>query len=255
MTTYAIVQASGKQFWVEENRFYDFDKLPLNPGDTFKLKQACSAPACAFSWNGVLRPVGMARFRWAPKSLPWALRWPRMTLGLGNKKHVGTGNSTTLNETIMMCGLILVLSIPSLLTCPWSRPWLTFELDIGRLEIRLALPGCRRHVTARVHRGGVPCPGTCALHCRSALQPQVGKGKRSKSKRKEREKWRRWRCRYERERIIASLDSPTKNYQQRNAWNPKSNLPMPAYRVEKRHTSYTKSSRVADIILPLPIPL
>ena len=27
------------------------------------------------------------------------------------------------------------------------------ELDIGRLEIRLALPGCRRHVTARVHRG------------------------------------------------------------------------------------------------------
>jgi large subunit ribosomal protein L21 len=31
------VQASGKQFWVEEKRFYDFDKLPLNEGDTFQL--------------------------------------------------------------------------------------------------------------------------------------------------------------------------------------------------------------------------
>jgi len=31
------VQASGKQFWLEEKRFYDFDKLPLNKGDTFKL--------------------------------------------------------------------------------------------------------------------------------------------------------------------------------------------------------------------------
>jgi len=39
MTTYAIVQASGKQFWVEENRFYDFDKLPLNSGDMFKLNR------------------------------------------------------------------------------------------------------------------------------------------------------------------------------------------------------------------------
>ena len=26
MTSYAIVQASGKQFWVEENKFYDFDQ-------------------------------------------------------------------------------------------------------------------------------------------------------------------------------------------------------------------------------------
>ena len=39
MAAYAIVQASGKQFWVEENRFYDFDKLPLNSGDTFKLNR------------------------------------------------------------------------------------------------------------------------------------------------------------------------------------------------------------------------
>jgi large subunit ribosomal protein L21 len=39
MTTYAIVQASGKQFWVEEGRFYDFDKLPLSVGDMFKLNR------------------------------------------------------------------------------------------------------------------------------------------------------------------------------------------------------------------------
>lgn len=39
MIAYAIVQASGKQFWVEENRFYDFDKLPLSPGDSFKLNR------------------------------------------------------------------------------------------------------------------------------------------------------------------------------------------------------------------------
>jgi len=43
MTTYAIVQASGKQFWIEENRFYDFDKLPLNPGDMFKLNRVLLA--------------------------------------------------------------------------------------------------------------------------------------------------------------------------------------------------------------------
>jgi len=35
MKSYAIVQASGKQFWIEENRFYDLDKLPLDKGDTF----------------------------------------------------------------------------------------------------------------------------------------------------------------------------------------------------------------------------
>lgn len=39
MTPYAIVEASGRQFWVEENRFYDFNKLPLNPGDTFKINK------------------------------------------------------------------------------------------------------------------------------------------------------------------------------------------------------------------------
>ena len=39
MESYAIVQASGKQFWVEENKFYDFDKLPLDRGDSFTLNQ------------------------------------------------------------------------------------------------------------------------------------------------------------------------------------------------------------------------
>jgi large subunit ribosomal protein L21 len=39
MDSYAIVQASGKQLWVEENKFYDFDKLPLDRGDTFSLNQ------------------------------------------------------------------------------------------------------------------------------------------------------------------------------------------------------------------------
>ena len=39
MGMYAIVQASGKQFWIEENKFYDFDKLPLARGDNFSLNQ------------------------------------------------------------------------------------------------------------------------------------------------------------------------------------------------------------------------
>jgi len=39
MSSYAIVQASGKQFWIEECKFYDFDKLPLDRGDMFNLNQ------------------------------------------------------------------------------------------------------------------------------------------------------------------------------------------------------------------------
>ena len=39
MASYAIVQASGRQYWVEENKFYDFDKLPLDRGDIFSLNQ------------------------------------------------------------------------------------------------------------------------------------------------------------------------------------------------------------------------
>ena len=37
MESYAIVQASGKQFWIEENKFYDLDKLPLDKGDHLVL--------------------------------------------------------------------------------------------------------------------------------------------------------------------------------------------------------------------------
>nr|YP_010930383.1 ribosomal protein L21 [Ochrosphaera neapolitana]WKK50111.1 ribosomal protein L21 [Ochrosphaera neapolitana] len=37
MGLYAIVEACGKQFWVEEGRYYDFAKLPLNEGDKFIL--------------------------------------------------------------------------------------------------------------------------------------------------------------------------------------------------------------------------
>ena len=39
MASYAIVQASGRQYWVEENKFYDFDKLPLDRGDKFSINQ------------------------------------------------------------------------------------------------------------------------------------------------------------------------------------------------------------------------
>lgn len=39
MPTYAIVQASGKQFWVEQDKFYDFNKLPLDKGDKCSFNQ------------------------------------------------------------------------------------------------------------------------------------------------------------------------------------------------------------------------
>lgn len=35
--TYAIIEASGKQFRVEPGRFYDFDRLPLNEDDTVTI--------------------------------------------------------------------------------------------------------------------------------------------------------------------------------------------------------------------------
>lgn len=34
---YAIVEASGKQFWVEPGKFYDFNYINLNPGDKIAL--------------------------------------------------------------------------------------------------------------------------------------------------------------------------------------------------------------------------
>ena len=39
MESCAIVQASRKQFWIEENKFYDLDKLPLDKGDHFSFNQ------------------------------------------------------------------------------------------------------------------------------------------------------------------------------------------------------------------------
>jgi large subunit ribosomal protein L21 len=36
---YAVVEASGKQWLVQPNRIYKFDKMPLNPGDTFDLNR------------------------------------------------------------------------------------------------------------------------------------------------------------------------------------------------------------------------
>lgn len=40
---YVIAEASGKQYWLEKDRFYDFDKMPLEPGDTFKLNRVLLA--------------------------------------------------------------------------------------------------------------------------------------------------------------------------------------------------------------------
>jgi large subunit ribosomal protein L21 len=34
---YAIIEASGRQFWVEPGRFYDFNHLNLNSGDKIAL--------------------------------------------------------------------------------------------------------------------------------------------------------------------------------------------------------------------------
>lgn len=37
--TYAIVEISGKQIWVEPGRFYDVNQIRGNPGDTIILKR------------------------------------------------------------------------------------------------------------------------------------------------------------------------------------------------------------------------
>jgi large subunit ribosomal protein L21 len=34
---YAIVEASGKQFWVSEGMYYDFDRIPVEPGSKLTL--------------------------------------------------------------------------------------------------------------------------------------------------------------------------------------------------------------------------
>jgi large subunit ribosomal protein L21 len=35
--SYAIIEASGKQFWVEPGKYYDFNYLDLKPGDKISL--------------------------------------------------------------------------------------------------------------------------------------------------------------------------------------------------------------------------
>ena len=39
MSACAFMKASGKQFWVEKNKVYVFNKLPLVQGDRFVLNQ------------------------------------------------------------------------------------------------------------------------------------------------------------------------------------------------------------------------
>nr|YP_010902791.1 ribosomal protein L21 [Hypnea flava]WCH54845.1 ribosomal protein L21 [Hypnea flava] len=34
---YAIIEASGKQLWIEEGKFYDLNYIPGEPGDLIKL--------------------------------------------------------------------------------------------------------------------------------------------------------------------------------------------------------------------------
>ena len=34
---YAIVEASGKQFWIEPGKFYDLNYIDLKPGDKIAL--------------------------------------------------------------------------------------------------------------------------------------------------------------------------------------------------------------------------
>ena len=56
-----------------------------------------------------------------------------MTLGLGNKKHVGTGNSTTLNETIHEVWLD-----PGA-TCAHASSLRNVSLDAGRVARALSV--------------------------------------------------------------------------------------------------------------------
>nr|QCI07229.1 ribosomal protein L21 [Hypnea pannosa] len=36
---YAIIEASGRQLWIEEGRFYDLNYIPGEPGDLIKLNK------------------------------------------------------------------------------------------------------------------------------------------------------------------------------------------------------------------------
>lgn len=36
---YAIIEAAGRQFWIEPGRFYDLNRLPVQPGDKIQFKR------------------------------------------------------------------------------------------------------------------------------------------------------------------------------------------------------------------------
>nr|YP_010336866.1 ribosomal protein L21 [Stylonema alsidii]UNJ15272.1 ribosomal protein L21 [Stylonema alsidii] len=36
---YAIIEAAGKQFWIEPGRFYDLNRLAVEPGDKIQFKR------------------------------------------------------------------------------------------------------------------------------------------------------------------------------------------------------------------------
>lgn len=36
---YAIIDAGGKQFWLESGKYYDLDYIPSNPGDILSLNR------------------------------------------------------------------------------------------------------------------------------------------------------------------------------------------------------------------------
>nr|YP_010337500.1 ribosomal protein L21 [Dixoniella grisea]UNJ17085.1 ribosomal protein L21 [Dixoniella grisea] len=36
---YAIIEAGGKQFWIEPGKFYDIDYIPLQPGDNISFNR------------------------------------------------------------------------------------------------------------------------------------------------------------------------------------------------------------------------
>ena len=35
--TYAIIEASGTQLWIEEGRYYDLNHIPVDPGQSIIL--------------------------------------------------------------------------------------------------------------------------------------------------------------------------------------------------------------------------
>jgi large subunit ribosomal protein L21 len=45
---FAIVEACGRQYWLQPNMFYDFDRMPLEVGDTFELNKVLASKRHGF---------------------------------------------------------------------------------------------------------------------------------------------------------------------------------------------------------------